>query len=85
LCLEALVERFGSRHWNSISTKEAKTWIREKAATHLSIAAPMVQDGSRRAEHDAPHPWRGEGRLDALLDALQGSRSEFVACPETRN
>jgi hypothetical protein len=37
LRLEALVERFGSRHLNSISAKEAKMRIREKVATHPSI------------------------------------------------
>jgi integrase len=38
LCLEALVKKFGPRRWDSISAKEAKTWIREKAATHPSMA-----------------------------------------------
>jgi len=38
LCLEALVQKFGTRHWESISAKEAKMWIREKAETHPSMA-----------------------------------------------
>jgi hypothetical protein len=38
LCLDALVRKFGVRHWKTISAKEAKAWIREKAATHPSMA-----------------------------------------------
>jgi hypothetical protein len=38
LCLEALAAKFGQRRWNTISAKEAKAWIREKAATHPSMA-----------------------------------------------
>jgi integrase len=38
LCLEAFAQKFGTRHWESISAKEAKMWIREKAETHPSMA-----------------------------------------------
>jgi integrase len=38
LCLDALVKKFGVRLWQSISAKEAKTWIREKAVSHPSMA-----------------------------------------------
>ena len=38
LCLDALVRKFGARPWQTISAKEAKAWIREKAATHPSMA-----------------------------------------------
>jgi len=38
LCLEALAREFGHRRWDTISAKEAKAWIREKAATHPSMA-----------------------------------------------
>ncbi len=38
LCLDAVVKKFGPRRWQSISAREAKAWIREKAATHPSMA-----------------------------------------------
>lgn len=38
LCLDALVKKFGTRRWRTISAKEAKAWIREKASTHPSMA-----------------------------------------------
>jgi hypothetical protein len=39
LCLDALVKKFGIRLWQSISAKEAKAWIREKAIAHPSMAS----------------------------------------------
>jgi hypothetical protein len=38
LCLDALVAKFGPRRWQTISAREAKSWIREKAVTHPSMA-----------------------------------------------
>lgn len=38
LCLEAFAQKFGTRRWESISAKEAKMWIREKAEAHPSMA-----------------------------------------------
>jgi len=38
LCLEAFAQKFGTRHWESISAKEAKLWVRGKAETHPSMA-----------------------------------------------
>lgn len=38
LCLEAFVKQFGSRRWPTISAREAKAWIRDKATTHPSMA-----------------------------------------------
>jgi len=38
LCLEMLVKKFGPRRWETISAKEAKAWIREKAGSHPSMA-----------------------------------------------
>jgi hypothetical protein len=32
------VKKFGNRRWESIGAREAKAWIREKAATHPSMA-----------------------------------------------
>lgn len=38
LCVNALTAKFGDRHWNAISAREAKAWIRDKATTHPSMA-----------------------------------------------
>jgi hypothetical protein len=38
LCIDALVKEFGPRRWDTISAREAKAWIRAKAATHPSMA-----------------------------------------------
>ncbi len=38
LCFDAFVKQFGPRRWNTISAREAKAWIRDKATTHPSMA-----------------------------------------------
>lgn len=38
LCLDALVKKFGDRQWETLSAREAKAWIREKAVSHPSMA-----------------------------------------------
>ena len=63
LCIEALTKRFGERRWDSISAKEAKAWIREKAATDPSMAHQWYRTLPRTAElypanlrRPRPHP-----------------------------
>ena len=38
LCLDALVKKFGPRHWKSISSRQAKGWILAKAVDSPSMA-----------------------------------------------
>ena len=61
LCIDALVKEFGPRQWDTISAREAKAWIRAKAARHPSMAHQWYRTcrallNYTRLVYDRDHP-----------------------------
>jgi hypothetical protein len=90
LCLDALVKKFGPRHWSTISSREAKAWIREKAVTHPSMAhqwyrsCRAVLNKTRLIYDERYHPGYvtpGANPFDSLNVGLPKAR--LIVWPQT--
>ncbi len=62
LCLKAMVEKFGPRQWRTLSPRQVKGWIMEKAADRPSMAHQLYRtcraalNSTRLIYDDADHP-----------------------------
>lgn len=90
LCLDALVKKFGPRRWSTISSREAKAWIREKAVTHPSMAhqwyrsCRAVLNKTRLIYDECDHPGYvtpGANPFDSLNVGLPKAR--LIVWPQT--
>jgi hypothetical protein len=88
LCLEAFVKKFGQHRWSTISSKEAKAWIREKSQTNPSIAhqwyrtCRAVLNKTRRVYDERDHPGYVAERLNSFDKLNIGlPRTKLVVWP----